>query len=48
MKPTIKITFDSEDRNDEIFYISYEELIEMIEKKTKLEDIDIIDVEVFG
>ena len=48
MKPYIKIKFDSEDITDKIFYISYEELIEMIEKKTKFEDINIIDVEVYG
>lgn len=47
MKPTIKITFDSEDRRDEVFYITYEEIVEMIEKKTKFKDIDIVDIEVF-
>ena len=48
MKPTIKITFQVEDITDKIFYISYEELIEMIEKKTKFENMNIIDVEVYG
>lgn len=47
MKPTIKITFDSEDRRDEVFYITYEEIVEMIDKKTKFKDIDIVDIEVF-
>ena len=39
MKPSIKITFQVEDITDKIFYISYEEIIEMIEKKTKFVDI---------
>ena len=43
MKPTIKITFDSEDKKDEVLYISYEDILEMINKK----DVDIIDVEIF-
>ena len=43
MKPTIKITFDSEGKKDEVLYISYEDILEMINKK----DVDIIDVEIF-
>ena len=43
MKPTIKITFDSEEKTDEVFYISYEDILELINKK----DINIIDVEIF-
>ena len=51
MKPTIKITFDSENKEDEVFFISYEEIIEMIKEKYSYCDVDtmdIIDVEVFG
>ncbi len=51
MKPTIKITFDSENKENEIFYISYEEIKELIKEKYSHCDVDamdIIDVEVFG
>ena len=51
MKPTIKITFDSENKEDEVFYISYEKIKELIKEKYDYCDVntmDIIDVEVFG
>lgn len=47
MKPTIKVVFDSEDRRDDVYYITYEEIVEMIKKRTFSYDIDIVDIEVF-
>jgi len=43
MRPTIKIVYDTLEKDDNVFYISYEKLLELIDK----EAVDIIDVEIF-
>lgn len=44
MKPTIKIVYDTEEKEDNVLFIDYEKIKELIDKG---DDIDIIDVEVF-
>lgn len=44
MKPTIKIVYSTEQKDDNVLYIDYEKIKELIKKG---DDIDVIDVEVF-
>lgn len=44
MKPTIKIVYSTEEKDDNVLFIDYEKIKELIKKG---DEIDVIDVEVF-